>query len=837
MKDLIQTARRRIKSMRRGLVELGGSFTRPYIGGLAIAIFLVSAMQVWGAEISGVVTDRQSGEVLRGVNILVEGSDIGAFTDEGGRFRITDAPDHPFTLSAGHLGYRVEKLRIASTVKTFLELSLQPVYLQGEDVEVTSTRASWDKAPAAFSNLSSSQIRRDYHNQEIPLLLSSLPGVYSYSDAGNPQGYSYLKIRGFDQKRIAVMINGIPLNDPEDHQVYWVDMPDLAANTQDIQVQRGLGYSAYGPSAFGGSVNIITTPEAQKRRMEAVYGYGSFDTRKVSALFNSGIVDNSYQIYTRFSRLTSDGYRENSGFEGWSYFLSGTKYGLKNTITVNLYGGPEFLHAAWDGTYEGILDSSRTYNPITYRHTVDNFNQPHYELHYTRELNDNLTFANSLFYIKGLGYWQMYKEDRDLFDYGLSPLHLNSDLVQQKWVAKHQTGWIPRLEYKGERYEWTAGGNFNFFQSHHWDEIVWVELPPAGTAPNQSSNDYHGKRWEASVYGHTLYKFNDKINVYGDLQYRHLNTDFRQSEMGAFSGAELNRYELSYDFLSPKAGISYKLADQAVSYFSLGFASREPSDQEYWDAWQGADDFGVDPLFSHPDTVWSNGNAEYVEWTDPRVKPETMVDVETGLRFRREKVQAGLNLYWMQMRNEIIYGGGVYEGYPVMGNAERTSHKGVEMEAAGIVDDKWELAGNLSYSVNTFDSEDILGYDLSYNPVTVKGNTVPLFPDVMAMTQITYKELVLGRWKFSPGLSFNYAGKQYLESTNMADAVIEAYWLGNFQVKVEAPTIQGYPEVTIQGMIKNLFDAEYETSGYYYEGNYYYAGAGRSYYVEMTVGM
>jgi len=817
--------------------KMGGFITRPCKWGLIISISCWFSIQVLGAEISGVVTDAETGQILPRVNILIEGAQIGAFTDEQGRFYISAAPDYPFTLSAGHVGYKIEKVKITSPEITNLEIALQPVYLQGEEVLVTSSRASLANAPAAFSNLSPSQIRQDYHAQEMPLLLSSLPGVYAYSDAGNPQGYSYLKIRGFEQKRIAVMINGIPLNDPEDHQVYWVDMPDLAANIDDIQVQRGLGYSPYGPSAFGGSVNIITTPDPQTRRMELTAGGGSFDTRKVSALFNSGVVDNSYQIYGRFSRITTDGYRENSGFEGWSYFLSASRYGLKNTLTLNVYGGPEYLHAAWDGTYETILDTCRTYNPITYRHTVDNFNQPHYELHSTRELNKTLTFNNSLFYIKGLGYWQMYKEDRDLYEFGLSPVSLESDLVQQKWVAKHQTGWIPRLEFQGDKYQWCAGGNFNYFQSHHWDEIVWVELPPAGTLPNQSSNDYNGRRWEASLFGHILYKYSERLNLYGDLQYRHLETVFQQNPAGAFSGDELNRYQVSHDFLNPKAGLSYKLDQETTTYFSLGFASREPSDQEYWDAWQGPDDFGIDPLFSHPDTVRSNGTVKYVDWSHPKVEPETMTDIELGLRYRNPSFQAGLNFYWMMLRNEIIYGGGVYEGYPVMGNADRTSHKGGELEAAGTISEKWEISGNFSYSLNTFDSGDILGYDLSYNPVPVKGNAVPLFPDLMAQIKLAYNEDNLWNWKVKPILSFNYVGKQYLESTNMSDAVIDPYWLANFQLIAEAPTYPGFPDIKIRGVVQNLFEAEYETSGYFYDGNYYYPGPGQSYYLELTLGL
>ena len=805
---------------------------------MTMMLFLLFANSAFGYVVKGRVTDAETGENLANVNILAEGTRRGTFTDKRGAFTLMEVPEEEFTLSAGHVGYRISKVKVDPEKVRMVMIALIPIYMEGEEVLVTASRAGGSDAPITFSNLSSREVRESYYAQEMPLLLEKMPGVYSYSDAGNPQGYSYLKIRGFDQKRIAVMINGIPLNDPEDHQVYWVDMPDLAANVDDVQVQRGLGYSPYGPSAFGGSVNIMTTPDPQNKKMELTYGSGSYDTRKRSALFSSGIVDNSYQVYGRFSRITSDGYKENSGFEGWSYFLSATKYGVGNTLTLNVYGGPELLHASWDGTYEGILDTNRTYNPIQYRNSIDNFNQPHYELHWAREINPYLTLNNTLFYIKGSGYWELYKEDKTLADYGLSGDDtVESDLVQQKWVAKHQYGWISRVEKKGDRIDWTAGGNFNIFSSHHYDKILWVDEAAADNPPGYSSYDYNGDIWEASVFGHVKYQLSQKLNLFGDLQFRHLDTGFEQNQQGAFSGTELNKFELTHDFINPKFGAGYSVNDRTTIYASAGFASREPSQQEYWDAWEGADDYGVDPLFAKSDTTWSGGDAVMVEWLDPRVEPETMYDFELGFRRQGEMIKGSANIYWMDMRNEIIYGGGVYEGNPVLGNANRTVHQGIELEAAISPFENVTLYGNLSYSRNTFESDDILGYDTSYNPVSVEGKVVPLFPELISRFRAGYLKEDLAGWKFMPSMGFNYIGKQYLESTNMESSTVDPYFTVDLRLMVETDIIPGVPNLRLQGVVSNLFDEEYETSGYYYEGNYYYPGPDRNYYLEMTLGL
>ena len=802
-----------------------------------ITVLLFSS-NLLAAEISGRVFDAESGRPLAGVNILLEGSGIGTFTDADGEFTLTGAPASPFVISAGHIGYKVQKKRLSQSSEEMLNFELEPVFLKGEDVIVTASRADLSTASAAFTNLTSEKIRETYQAQEMPLLLETIPGVFSYSDAGSGQGYSYLKIRGFDQKRIQVMINGIPLNDPEDHQVYWVDMPDLASNVADIQVQRGLGYSPYGPSAFGGSVNILTTPDAQNRKIEASYGLGSFNTKKGSVLFNSGLVENSYQVYGRFSRIVSDGYRDNSGFEGWSYYLSASRFWVNSSLTINLYGGPEFLHASWDGTEESILDTNRTYNPITYDNTVDNFNQPHYEIHHTRQINDNLVLSNSLFYIHGKGYWEIYKEDRELYEFGLSANPGDeSDLVRQKWVDKHQTGWIPRLEYTGDRWNWTAGGNFNTFRSHHWGKVIWVQTPSGVIDPNHTDNDYNGKIWEGSLFGHTVYKATGKLNLIADLQFRHLGIEFEQNEAGAFTGQELNYYQISHNFLNPKIGASYHLTERTTAYTSLGLAQREPSDNEYWDLWQGPDDYAVDPLFAMSDTVWSNGEAVKVEWSEPMIKPESMIDWEIGVRHNTENLKGAVNFYLMELRNEIIYGGGVYDGYPLMGNADNTRHIGVEIEGSFVPVSKLQIYGNAAYSLNTFESDDILGYDISYNPVKVKGNIIPLFPDLMVNGGLSYDYSLEGRYRVKSSLRFRYIGKQYLESTNMEDAVIDPYYVADIGLNVLIPSHESVPEIRIQASVNNLLNTEYETSGYFYEGNYYYPGAERNYYFGLTVSL
>lgn len=795
------------------------------------------------AVLSGNVIDMQTGLPVSGVNILIEGSGLGISTDDHGEFALPTGIQGSYTLSAGHIGYEIKKLKVTLPAIQPVSIKLQPIYLEGEQVTITTSRADLKSASAAFTNVTSNQIRETYSTQEMPIFLESAPGVYAYSDAGNPQGYSYLKIRGFDQKRVTVLINGIPHNDPEDHQVYWVDMPDLAANVDDIQVQRGLGYSPYGPSAFGGSVNILTTPNPQEKRIEASYGFGSFNTNKMSALFNSGIVDNSYTVYGRFSRITSDGYRDNSGFEGWSYFLSGTRYGLDNTLTINIFGGPEKLHAAWDAVSESILDTNRTYNPIQYENTIDNFNQPHYEIHHSLKISDDVKLKNTLYYIRGTGYWEIYKAGWDgmgeyLVNYGLSenPDYV-SPLVQQQWVDKDQWGWIPQVNYQFGRWDFTGGGLFKLFDSRHYGKIIWVENPDLGgiSQPDFKDHDYEGDIWEASVFTHAVFKPTDRLNLIGDLQFRHMDVKFQQNEAGAFTGADLNSYELTHDFLNPKLGVSYELDEANTLYTFAGYAQREPSQREYWGAWVGPEDFGLDPAFSTADTLFENGIPTGVEWSEPLIDPEQMIDIELGARYISDKIRGTLNLYWIDFRNEVIPGGGMNLGYQVTYNADKTLHRGIEAEIGYYPVEELELYGNLSYSQNTFES-DLFG-DIYGGGESIKGNTIPLFPDIMANGRVSYQFKGNAGWSLKPWLSFRYIGEQYLENTNDDKAKIDPYFVADLGLLFELPEFRSFPEIKIQTAVNNLLDEQYETSGYYYSERYLYPGAERNFYVGLTLGL
>ncbi|MEK6566417.1 MAG: TonB-dependent receptor plug domain-containing protein, partial [Bacteroidota bacterium] len=282
-------------------------------------------------------------------------------------------------------------------------------------VVVTATQAFERLSPVAFSDLTRLEIKQRYSVQDVPVLLSELPSITFYSENGNGMGYNYINMRGFDQRRISVMVNGVPQNDPEDHNVYWIDFPDLLASTQTIQVQRGAGSAFYGPPAIGGSVNIVANPFQQEAgvRLETMLGFQelggekrtALSTKKFSVAVNSGLVNNKYMLYGRLAKLQTDGYREKSWVDMNSYFLGAVRFDEEMTTRLHFYGGPFSDGLVYTGLPKFVnsdeklrrlnfsdwgLDSTGnafSYNVLRRAQETESFSQPHFEMLHTWRLS------------------------------------------------------------------------------------------------------------------------------------------------------------------------------------------------------------------------------------------------------------------------------------------------------------------------------------------------------------------------------------------------------------------------------------------------------------------
>jgi len=709
---------------------------------------------------------------------------------------------------------------------------------QGGDVVVTASRYD-DDTRMNVTNITQEELQFREPDLELPMLLQGIPGVFSYSDAGSGLGYTYLKIRGFDQRRIGVLFNGIPLNDPEDHQVWWVDMPDLAASVQDIQVQRGVTNSIGGMTAIGGTVNIVSAGLSATPSGMFSLNVGSYGFSRQMISYQTGKLGNHFSSSIRLSRQESDGYRDRSGHEGWGVFWSG-QYETANTYTrINIYTGKELTHHAWDAVPESILKENRKANLETYHNAVDNFRQPHYELHNTIFFNDNLSLTNRLYYINGEGFYENYKEDQRAADYalnfkpGVAPDD-ELDLIRQKWVRKDHVGWVPGLEWNQDRGRLLVGGDWYTFHSNHWGDVLWAEgFTPADFTQQYKYHEYTGDKDAFSLYANQRYRIVGGVTATLDLHFQHKEYSFMQNEVGNFTGDRRNAYTVDYDFFNPKAALHWQVPGRVVggsmaAYGSVGRNHREPTDGELFDTFGSGSDLGVQPLFrTSRDVVKEDGSVDHVEWFDPYVQEERVDDYEIGFSWQNSYLSFTVGGYWMDFQNEIVALGGVSDdGSSIRGNAGRTEHKGLELGLRAKLTQRHDLSLAASRSWDRFKEfiyhDDGSVYDYSGNPIS-------LFPSHLLMLSwdAGWTSAIHSR------IRLRDTGRQHLDNTGNKDRTIDPWTTVDLSLWFDLGEMGMRSLAGARAFlhVRNLGDTEYETWGYWYGENYFTTAAGRNFSV------
>ncbi|HLA55647.1 MAG TPA: TonB-dependent receptor, partial [Flavobacterium sp.] len=301
----------------------------------------------------------------------------------------------------------------------------KPVSL--DEVIVSAVRVD-EKTPVTFSNLTKREIAKRNLGQDIPTLMNFMPSVVTTSDAGAGVGYTGIRVRGSDPTRVNITVNGVPYNDAESGGTYFVDLPDFASSLESLQLQRGVGTSTNGSGAFGASLNMLTDSFSEKANGEISNSFGSFNTRKHTVKFSTGLLNDHFEIAGRLSNIASDGYIDRASSDLKSYFLQGTYVGKTTLIKAIVFGGTEKTYQSWNGIDGATLNSDRTFNsagmftdelgnPRYYGNETDNYQQDHYQLHWNEKISENWHTNVALHYTKGKGYYENYEEDADFSEY------------------------------------------------------------------------------------------------------------------------------------------------------------------------------------------------------------------------------------------------------------------------------------------------------------------------------------------------------------------------------------------------------------------------------------
>lgn len=758
-----------------------------------------------------------SGERLTGANLMISNSFNGTTTDVNGAYQFKNLKSGNYQLTISFIGYEKQIQEVELTSDQTIDVVLKQDHILAEEVLVSASRVTGNM-PVAFSTVEKAEIKNNNLGQDIPYLLSLTPSFVTTSDAGTGVGYTNFRIRGTDLNRINVTVNGIPMNDAESHGTWWVDIPDLASSTNNIQVQRGVGTSTNGAAAFGATINLQTTTLNKDASVEYSASAGSFGTIKNSVAVSTGLLKNKFAFDARLSKVSSDGFIDRASSDLKSFFVSGGYFTDRTILKMNVFSGLEETYQAWYGIpsvrlkndevgmkryldhwlwssgserenqirYADLINSnSRTYNLYNYENEVDHYQQDHYQLLFSHKVSSAFNVNASLFYTKGKGYYENYEYDEKYEDYKLvAPTpDAVTDLITRKWLDNDFYGINFSLNRKEETREFTFGGGYNIYDGNHFGRIIWMQ----NAGDSQMNHEWYrgtGLKKDFNLFAKYNYELAENLNLFADLQYRKIDYSIDGTDNDLRDLTQTHNFE----FFNPKVGIYWKLDNKQDLYANFARANREPNRANYVDA---------DPSGKQPNY-------------------ETLNDFELGYKCTDNRLAFGASAYYMLYQNQLILTGEINDvGAPIMTNVDDSYRAGIELMGGLKLTEKLKWDVNLTLSKNKIKNFSEFVDDWDNWPAQVEnklGTTNLAFsPEAIFNSRIS--------WLAGKGLNIDLmsysVSKQYIDNTSSNDRKLNGYFLNNLKVTYQVPQKLA-KEVTLHVLVNNLLDVDYENNAWVY---------------------
>lgn len=770
--------------------------------------------------LSGTVQHSASNQPLADATVVISSPGKTAqstLTDVQGKFSFTVAETGKYVLNITYVGYKTlsDTIELAQSMQK--NYRLEWAALLSDAVIVSGIRAK-DKSATTFTNLNREQLNERNFGQDMPVLLGLTPSTVVNSDAGAGVGYTGITIRGVDQTRINVTINGIPLNDAESQGLFWVNTPDFASSVEQVQIQRGVGTSTNGAAAFGSSINMQTTALHPKAYAEYATAAGSFNTFKNTVRFGTGWLNGGWTIDGRLSKITSDGFIDRASSDLKSYYLSAGRYTEKSILRLVSFSGAEKTYQAWNGIAEDVLDTNRTYNEFTYKNQTDNYQQDHYQLLYSYQLGKKTTLNTALHYTYGRGYYEEYKQGESFADYHLQDVIIGADtitttdLVRRRWLDNDFYGATFSVTHEPDnKSTFIAGGGASYYEGRHFGEVIWSQF---------ASNSFIGDKYyrnnayktDANIYTKYNRELGKKWNAFADLQYRYVDYSF----LGYDQNLNNVQQNARFNFFNPKAGIVYSISDSSNVYLTLAVSNKEPNRNDF--------------VNSTPSS---------------RPESEQLQNMELGWRKNWQRASLQVNYYLMYYRNQLILSGKINDvGAYTRLNVPESYRTGIELSASVNVTKKIQWSGNLTLSENKILSftEYVDDYDWGGQWSTKYRNTSLAFSPAM---------IAASQWRFllfknvTTDVISKYVSRQYMDNTENTGRSLDAFLVNDLRFSYTLKTKKSgwFRQLNAGVLVNNVLGEKYEPNGYTYSGisggvrsdyNYYYPQAGRNFLMQLT---
>tara|TARA_B100001769_G_scaffold186605_1_gene147906 strand:+ start:466 stop:2586 length:2121 start_codon:yes stop_codon:yes gene_type:complete len=673
-----------------------------------------------------------------------------------------------------------------------------------EEVIVSSVRVK-ENIPIAFNNVSKDEISKRNLGQDIPILLNFLPNVVTTSDAGAGIGYTGIRIRGINSQSTNVTINGIPYNDAESLGTFWVDLPDFSSSVENLQMQRGIGTSVNGSSAFGASINILTDKISEEPYFESANSVGSFNTLKNNFSFSTGLLNNTFEFSGRISKIDSDGYIDRASSDLKSHFFQLSYKKNKSLFKFLNFGGHEITYQAWNGIDLQTLENDRTYNPSGlyydlngqeqfHENEVDNYKQDHFQFHWTQSISSNIISNLGLNLTNGKGYYEQYNENG------------SEDFITRKWLDNQFYVINYNVNYSKNKNNLIFGSTYSEYDGDHYGETIWSQNS-GNIAFTDLFYNGNGLKKDFSNFIKSIYQFSERIGIYADLQLRKI--DYTTS--GSTSNVEDLTVSKHYSFFNPKAGLNFTLNDKNKIYFSLSRAYREPTRSDFE----------------------NNIN----------IQPEELVDYELGWKFNTKKFYFSSNLYYMNYKNQLVLTGALDDvGSPIRKNSGKSFRKGIELESIFKATNNLEISSNISFSRNKN-----IDYKTNFDGVVTNwGDTdISFSPDLVSSIGVNFRP----KEDINISILNKFVGEQFMSNTESVVSKLNSYSTTDLNFIYSFKRSKHFKEIIFTAMINNIFNKEYVSNGYYYtyddtwsepnmittiEGTGYYPQALRNFLLGIT---
>jgi iron complex outermembrane receptor protein len=669
---------------------------------LLLAMFLTSATIFAQGTVTGVVMDSQTSGPLPGANVMVVGTNNGTMTDFDGNFTLNVAESEG-TIKITFVGYTSKEVKFNVTGDT---QDLGQIVLGADDnaldeIVVTSFSLAIDrKTPVAVSTISAAEIETKIGNQEFPEVLKSTPGVYA-NKAGGGFGDAELRMRGFEGENIAVMINGVPVNDMENGRVYWSNWAGLSDVTRTMQTQRGLGAAKVAVPSIAGTVNVVTKTTDAEKGGSIYAATGNDGYTKFGATVSTGKSENGLAATVSASRTVGDGYVDGTEFIGYNYFVNIAKeFGEDHELSFTAFGAPQ-RHGQRQNRYtiETYRESERgiKFNgdwgylngQVTY--IEDNFyHKPQMSLNHYWDINENTELSTALyasFGTGGGGGWagtNKFGLDSKYRDGYLQPVNL--DLIVDENIERGADGSETILRASRNDHNWygalstlstditddielLAGIDLRYYKGEHFQEVTDLLGGQYYFDDSNVNNPVN------------LAKVGDKISY---------NNDGIVLWEGGFLQGEYSKDDLDIFVSLAASNTSYKRVD----YFNnLDSDPNQESDYANFFGYQIKG--GANYNFTRTSGVFANiGYFErapffdavflnFVNDLNPDAENQKIFSTELGYTYRSSVLRANVNVYRTNWRDRsLIYSYNNPDGSLGVANilGVNAVHQGLELD-------------------------------------------------------------------------------------------------------------------------------------------------------------